>query len=469
MHYAQPKLEFIPPAFNPLVLKITQWSLPILLRFRTRPWLTAGITQVETANVETLANLYHQFQAGKIRFLIAIRHCEVEDPLSMLYMLSRTLPRVARQQDITLKYPIHNHFLYDRGMTIWAGKWLGWLFSGLGGVPIHRGRSLDLMAVHAVRDLLINGKFPLTVAPEGATNGHSEIVSTLEPGIAQLGFWCVEDLLKAGRGEKVYIVPVGIQYRYLNPPWRNLDKLLSQLEASSGLPVQPTGKYTVQEREKVYYQRLLRLGDRLLSQMEEFYNRFYHCQLSKPNLPATEEPTNPNQLLAARLQILRNTALEVAEEYFGIQGKGNASKRCRKLEEASWNYIYRRDISDLDSLSPLDRGLADWVAQEAELRIKHMRLVESFVAVTGTYVLEKPTVERFAETALLMFDLTARIKGTKYPSRPRLGKRSVKVTVGQPISVTERWQDYHKNRQAAKQAVADLTEDLYKALKDMIS
>jgi len=45
----------------------------------------------------------------------------------------------------------------------------------------------------------------------------------------------------------------------------------------------------------------------------------------------------------------------------------------------------------------------------------HMRLVESFVAVTGTYVLEKPTVERFAETTLLMFDMLARIKGDKPP------------------------------------------------------
>jgi len=47
-----------------------------------------------------------------------------------------------------------------------------------------------------------------------------------------------------------------------------------------------------------------------------------------------------------------------------------------------------------------------------------MRLVESFVAVTGTYVL-RSLLERFAETALLMFDMLARIKGDKLP-QPRL-------------------------------------------------
>jgi len=49
----------------------------------------------------------------------------------------------------------------------------------------------------------------------------------LERGVAQLGFWCVEDLVKAGRSETVYIVPIGIQYRVSS--WRKLD-LLSQLE-----------------------------------------------------------------------------------------------------------------------------------------------------------------------------------------------------------------------------------------------
>jgi hypothetical protein len=113
--------------------------------------------------------------------------------------------------------------------------------------------------------------------------------------------------------------------------------------------------------------------------------------------------------------------------------------------------------------------LADWIAEEASLRMLHMRLVESFVAVTGTYVLEKPTFERFAETALLMFDMLARIKGDKLPHRPQLGQRGAQITVGEPICVTERWLTYHTSHQAAKQVVADLTQDLQFALEKMSS
>ncbi len=465
----QPKLKFIPPAFNPLVLQLAHWSLPILLRFRIRPWLPAGITRIETANVECLVNLYRQFQAGKIRFLMAFRHVEVDDPLCGMYLLSRTVPKVARQQGISLQYPIHTHFLYDRGMPLWGGAWLGWLLSRLGGIPIHRGKRLDLTGLRTARDLIANGKMPMTVAPEGGTNGHSEIVSSLEPGVAQLGFWCVEDLVKARRSETVYIVPIGIQYRYVKPSWRKLDWLLGQLEADSGLPVQLIEQFATSEREKVYYQRLFRLGEHLLTKMEQFYTRFYHQTLTKPDLPATNESTTANQMLAVRLQALLHAALQTAEDYFGLQAQGNAIARCRRLEEAGWAYIYREDLQDLNALSPLDRGLADWIAEEASLRMLHMRLVESFVAVTGTYVLEKPTFERFAETALLMFDMLARIKGDKLPHRPQLGQRVAQITVGEPICVTERWLTYQTSHQAAKQVVADLTQDLQFALEKMSS
>ncbi|HEY9605102.1 MAG TPA: 1-acyl-sn-glycerol-3-phosphate acyltransferase [Allocoleopsis sp.] len=466
---AQPPLEFIPPHFNPLVLQIAQWSLPIMLRFRLRPWLPAGISHIEMVNVETLVDLYQKFQAGKIRFLMAFHHPEVDDPLSMLYLLSRAVPRVARQQGIQLKYPVHSHFMYERGMTLWAGDWLGWFFSRLGGIPIHRGKKLDWGGMRTARDIFVNSQFPIAVAPEGATNGHSEIISPLEPGVAQLGFWCVENLVKANRPEEVFILPIGIRYRYVEPPWAKLDELLSQLEADSGLPVEPIEPSTIDNREDVYYQRLLRLAEHLLSEMEGFYQRFYHQTLSELPLTGIDASTQPNQVLVARLQRLMDTALRVAEDYFGLQSNGTAIDRCRRLEEAGWSRIYREDIPDLDALPPLKRGLADWVAEEAELRLRHMRLAESFVAVTATYIQEKPTVERFAETALLMFDFMARIKEKKIPSRPRLGWREARVTVGEPISVSDRWSTYQTSRQAARRAVNDLTQDLQKALEQLLS
>ena len=477
----QPPLEFIPPAFNPLVLQVARHLLPLWLRSRT------SIADIQTDNVEGLVDCYRQFQAGKIRFLMAFRHPSVDDPFCMAHLLTSVVPSVARQQGIRLQPPIHAHFIYDRGIPLWAGSQVGWLYSQLGGTPIHRGK-VDRVGLRSARNLFVNGKLPMAAAPEGATNGHNEIISPLEPGIAQLGFWCVEDLLKANRPEQVLIVPIGIQYRYVAPPWQQLEELMSELEADSGLaPFTPSNAplpnhlKELSPQATALYHRLYRLGEHLLTQMEQFYSRFYHQSLSAPTSSATSEAAGDlfqassratsatDQAFTQRLQALLDAALQVAEQYFDLPPKGSFIDRCRRLEQAGWDRIYREDVKNLEALSPLERGLADRIAEESSLRMWHMRLVESFVAVTGHYVLEKPTVERFAETTLLMWDMIARIKGGSPFQRPRLGKQTVRMKVGQPISVTERWTAYSADRRSAKQAIADLTQDLQTALEGMIT
>ena len=448
------------------MVRTIRWFLPFILRFRMRPWLVAGILQVEAKNAEILAELYQQFQAGKIRFLIAFRHPEVEDPLSMLYLLSRIVPKVAREQNIPLKYPLYSHFLYDRGMTLWAGNWLGWLFARLGGVPIRRGKRVDRQGIQTARELFAHANMPIAIAPEGGTNGHSGVVSPLEPGVSQLGFWCVEDLQKANRPETVFIVPVGIQYRFVQPPWEKLEWLLSKLEADSGLPKAEISQTGNLQREEIYLQRLYRLAEYLVLEMEEFYRRFYHQDI--PKTIEVAESATPNDVLIARLHRLMDIGLQVAEKYFNVQPQGNFIDRCRRLEEAGWSYIYREDLPDIASLAPFKRGLADWIAEEADLRMQHMRIVESFVAVTATYIQEQPTAERFAETVLLMYDMLARIQDSTLPGRPRLGLRQAMITVGEPISVTERWLNSQGSKQASRQGVSDLTRDLQVALEKLI-
>ncbi|MEG3986315.1 1-acyl-sn-glycerol-3-phosphate acyltransferase [Microcoleus sp. S28C3] len=470
----QPPLEFIPPAYNPLVMQGCKQILPWWLRFRT------NISHIQAENVETLAELFHQFQNQKVRFLLAFRHPNSDDPYCLGQLIWKLVPQAARAKGIPLKFPVHSHFIYDRGIPLWAGAGVGWLYSHLGGTPIVRGK-IDRLGLRSGRNLFANSQFPIAAAPEGATNGHNEIVSPLEPGIAQMGFWCVEDLLKAGRTEKVLIVPIGIQYRYVNPPWQPLEKLLTQLEIDCGLPpldrteianLETANPDSENPNHKFQYLRLIRLGGHLLAVMEEFYSRFYHKTLQPQtsiltslSLPEKTANDSGNEVMIARLKALLDVALQVAEEYFNLKPKGSLIDRCRRLEQAGWDYIYREDIKNIAALSPLERGLADRLAEEASLRMWHMRLVESFVSVTGRYVEEKLTAERLAETTLLLWDVLARIKGGNPFGRPKLGKQQVQMTVGEPISVGDRWEGYQTSRRLA---VAELTQDLQSALERMI-
>ena len=456
---AQPPLEFIPPLLNPLFLRVSQFALPIWID------LSTAITKVEADNVEILIDLIRQFQENKIRLMMAFRHPQVEDPLCLGYLLSKLVPQTAREQGIVLQHPIHAHFIYDRGIPLWAGSHIGWVLSRLGGTPIQRGKA-DWTGLRSARNLFANGNFPIAAAPEGATNGLSEILNPLEPGIAQLSFWCAEDLHKAQRNEQVLILPIGIQYSYVDAPWKKIEEILTQLEASTGLTPNQSG-YDIRLPQESLYPRLISLAKHLLSLMEEFYQRFYHQNIPTPKIPVTDT-SDGNEAIAVRLQALLDTALQVAEKYFYLQPKGDFTERCRRVEQAGWNYIFREEFKDIKSLSPVERGLADKIAEEANLRMWHMRLVESFVAVTGKYVREKPSAERFAETTLLLWDMVTRIEGGNPFKRPQLGKQKVKITTGEPISVSERFFVYKSSRKGAREAVAKLTSDLQQAMEGLI-
>ncbi|MBE9141825.1 lysophospholipid acyltransferase family protein [Planktothrix mougeotii] len=439
----QPTLDFIPPNFNPFIVKICQWGVPFWIKWKT------PLVEIKGEKVERLVNLYQQFQSGKIRFLLAFRHPNTDDPFCMSQLLWRFVPETAKQQGIALSHPIHAHFMYDRGIPLWAGQFVTWLFPKLGGTSILRGK-VDRLGLRSARDLFLTGQFPLAAAPEGATNGHNQSISPLEPGIAQLGFWCVEDLEKAERTEEVYLVPIGIQYFYIQDNWDGLEILISQLEKDCNLP-QGTEDLTVTS----LYSRLMRLGNYLLDTMENFYRQFYHRSI----------PQDETLDFSDRLKRLLDIALTVSEEYFNLKPTEDLSSRCRRLEQAGWDCIYRYNLKGNDNWSAVELGLADRVAIEASLRMWNMRLVESFVAVTGRYIRENPTFDRFAETTLIVWRMINQLKGNTSIKPPNLGKKRAKLTVGEPISVNQKWSDYQTNR---RQAVANLTQDLQNALEQMI-
>ena len=323
-----------------------------------------------------------------------------------------------------------------------------------------RGK-VDRTGLKSARKLLLDGQFPLLAAPEGGTNGHSEVMSPLEPGLAQMAFWCMEDLRKAGRNEEVLIVPIGIQYKYTSSSWAAIQKLLSELEHNCGVISQQGIGDTLDE---ITYYRMYGLGEYLLSSMETHYHRFYRCE----RIDAATLSGDSNHQFGQRLHHLMNNALTVAEQYFGASGRGSVIDRCRRLEQLAWELIYREDLN-LESSSLLERGLADRVAEEASLRLWHMRLVEGFVAVTGKYVQEKMTIERFAETLLLTWEMVQKIKQDRPRlNRPKLGKKCGFVTIGEPIAISGRWDEYSRDRKSAKRSVATLTQDLQVALQSMI-
>jgi hypothetical protein len=462
---AQPRLAFLAPKFNLWVLRLVTWMLPYWLKRKLY------ITQIDVTDIDRLVEVYKQSQMGRLRLVLAFRHPSSDDSFCMGYLLTKLLPAAAaKNHRIALRSPVFAHFIYDRGIPLWAGKIVSWLYPRLGGIPIHRGKA-DRLGLKTARDLLVNGQMPLAMAPEGATNGHSELVSPLEAGAAQIGFWAMEDLVKAGRDEDVLIIPIGIQYYYLDEPWFNLENLIHELEDECGLIVDRKDTIVAIRQSdgrplrKLLYDRFYKLSQHLLYQMENFYAQFYQYQI--PERPPLERAISRTEI-SQRLQNILDFALQVSENYFSLEPRGTKIDRCRRIEQAGWDWIYREELNPPDNLSTVSHKLADRIATEADLRMWHMRIVENFVAVTGSYVKDRPTIDRFAETTLLLWDLVAQIKGKQATKRPNIGNRRVQMTICNPIPLSDYWDRYKSGRREAKQATIDLTQELQTAMEGTI-
>jgi 1-acyl-sn-glycerol-3-phosphate acyltransferase len=469
---AQAPLAFLPPNFQLWVLKLVIWLLPYWLKHQLK------IGQINVGEIDRLVSVYKQSQVSKSRLILAFRHSSSDDIFALGYLLTKLLPIGARQHQIVLEAPVFAHFLYDRGIQLCTGKFATWLYSRLGGIPIYRGRP-DRVALKTAKQLLVNGKMPLAIAPEGRTNGHSEIVSPLEFGAAQMGFWAMEELIEGGRTEDVLIIPIGIQYHYIDEPWSDLERILAKLELDCGLKVDRRDSLVAiaqfkgskqkelerQPMQKLLYDRFYKISQYLLYQIENFYAQFYHYEI--PERPSLERSIS-RTTIAKRLQTILNFALQVSESYFNINPKGTKIDRCRRIEQAGWNWIYPEELKNPDKLSAIGRKLADRIATEADLRMWHMRIVESFIAITGSYLKDKPTIERFSETTLLLWDLIARIQGKSPIHRPIVGTRRVEMTIGNSISIGDYWNRYNISRRESKQVVSDVTQKLQAELEATI-
>ncbi len=461
---AQPRRAFLAPRFNRWVLRLVAVVLPYWLKHKL------SIAQFDVVDIDRLVEVYKQSQMGSLRLILAFRHPSSDDSFCLGHLLTKKLPTAARKHRISLRFPVFAHFLYDRGVSLWAGKSANWLYPRLGGIPIHRGRSSQV-GLDTARELLIDGQMPLAMPPEGRMNGHSEFVNPLGSSAAQIGFSAMENLIAMGRSEDVLILPIGIQYYYLDEPWSKVEAIIHQLELDCGSIVDRHDSLVAIEQSdgrpmrKLLYDRIYNLSQHLLYQAENFYAQFYHYQI--PERPPLDRSISRTKI-DRRLQGVLAFALKISETYFNLEPNGNNLDRCRQIEQAGWDWIYREELVPPASLDRVSRKLADRIATEADLRMWHMRLLESLRSIVDSYVKDRPTVDRFAEVTLLLWDLVARIKAEKPANRPILGKRRVQITICNPIPLSDYWDRYKIDRQEARKAILDLTEELQTVMEGTI-
>jgi len=439
----RPPLRFLPAAPRHWLLAIARPGSLLQTRM-------LGIRRVETTGGRHLVELYRNLQEGRARFIIAFRHPSVDDGPLVFRLMCRIAGQEAARLGVRLARAPKGYFLSGRDVPEWGGRYLAWVFPRLGALSVFPGR-LDSPSLSAIRRCLTEAPHPLAVAPEGQVTYHNEKGGSLEPGTAQLAFWCAEDIRRQGREEEVFILPVCFSYHYRETDWRGLARLLARIERECGLPTLPAVPDTQP------WVRVARIVRHLLDRAEDFYARWYGVPFPKRSVESAEA-------LQRRVDALVEAALREAERFFRIAARGDWLQRVLAVRHAGLTWIHREDIASVDALPPLERALAERVAAEAWLRLRHMELADVLEYVRLDYLSPHSGIDRYVESVTTLWDVVNRLEGGNISGRGSPFRRAARVQIAEPIPVSRFEQVYRANR---RRGVAQLTSEILRVFRGM--
>jgi 1-acyl-sn-glycerol-3-phosphate acyltransferase len=214
---------------------------------------------------------------------------------------------------------------------------------------------MDLRAFRQAVDILVAGKYPLVIFPEGEVYHINDRVTPFRYGAAAIAISAARRI-----GGPVNVIPTALKYHYLGDPIPALKETMDRLE--SCIHWRP-------KRSMPLAERIYRFAEGALAIKElEYVGR-------------TSAGPLPERVVA-----LRDYILQQLEDRFGARAKKNTPPERIK-------FLRHRIITLLSQLPPADAS-----------RSQHLDGLDDLLFVTqlfsypGDYVAEAPTIERIAET-----------------------------------------------------------------------
>lgn len=425
-----------------------------------------GVESLELRGAERLVNAWRHFQDGRARLFLAFRHPYGDEPQLFSYLFDLIVPREARRLGSALPRRTHARFVHGYEVPLWSGFLVRWLLPRIGAVPVYHAR-YDSASVTRIRTIAKEDDYPLALAPEGQVSYRSETLPRMENGTARIAFWCAEDLERAGRPKPVLVLPLSVHYRHDESGIGKIERLVAGLERRCGIAPSPSAPAAIPARRADLKKRLVVLDLALLGLAETMYGLRPAAGSTTAGLRAAASPTRD-----ARLAALISAALERAESMLGIDGAGagyggagartghsgatDTVTRLYRVRQEGWDRIY--PDRDLDTMTPLERRLADRCAGEAWYAMRHMETVDLACYLDSDYMEGRPgedgpSFDRLVECAYSLADLASRLVGGDISDRPNLLRKRAVVMAAEPIDVSARLPDYRRNRKAAVEAV----------------
>jgi hypothetical protein len=432
---AFPNIRVREPRISPLVI----FACKLLGRLYL--FLFFGIARIVLQGERHLIDAFKRALSGKSRCIIAFRHPNGGEPQLLTWFFLFRLRSIAAKKGVRFDRRPHAVFVYGYEVVRWGGWVARLMMPNAGAMPIHHSK-MDTKGMARIYNAIIEGNYPLALAPEGQVSYTTDAVPRLEPGVIRIGFQAADRVAEKGLDCPVEVLPLSIHFRFGSWGKLTLEMLLKKIEKTCGISSNGRKKIPLIER-----MRQIRLH--ILEVNEERY------QIKSDALESFE----------VRLERVINAALETAERMMGIKSEGNFFPRMYRARQLLWDRIYLPDLESFENMSPVKRNTMDLRAGEAWYIGRHVELIDFCWYFRIPLPTENSVLHEKIEYAQNLWDFASRTMGGAFKDRVSIFPRRVIIQAGPVLNLTERLPSYKKDK---KTTIATAMSDLEKAYLDCI-
>jgi 1-acyl-sn-glycerol-3-phosphate acyltransferase len=397
-----------------------------LLSFLTRPYLFLfiGAAKIALAGEEHLFNAFKKALVGESRCIIAFRHAIGTEPQLLAWFFLFRISALAHRAGIKFSRRPHALFVYGYEVARWGGWAARFIMPRIGAMPIHHTK-VDRQGMSRILNAIVDGPYPVALAPEGQVSYTANSVPRLEQGTFRIGFNAADKIVKQGLNIPVEVLPLCVHFRYGSQGKTALETLLRKIEKYTN-----AGKET---KALPFTQRLERCREHIL----EVNEKRYQIKIDK-SLPFEE-----------RLNTVVNTALETGERMLGLKPEGDFFTRLYNIRQICWDLIILPGIDSLDNMCPVERNAADLCAGTAWYASRHMELADFGWYFRIPLPQESDPLHTRVEYCQNLYDFANRTMGGAYGNRKSILPQRVIIQAAPAINLTERLPSYKEDKKTA--------------------
>jgi hypothetical protein len=295
--------------------------------------------------------------------------------------------------------------------------------------------------MESIYKALIDGPYPIAIAPEGQVSYFSNRILHLEQGAVRIGFTAAERLEKSGI--PVEVLPVSVQYYFDVRGKKAMGKLLRKIERCIGVEY---------KEEREFAKRLFLCRECILEKNEERYG-----------IKADQRADN----FAERIDVLIEKCIDRTEKILDVTRQGDVFARMYYLRQICWDRIFISGKTSLDGMAQLDRSIVDLNAGEAWYASRHLELVDFVWYLRNAPVptAESPLYQQI-EYVQNLWDFANRTMGGVFGTRKLIHPYKVIINAAPPINLSGYLTTYRNDK---KETVEEVMGELEKMFLKLVA